>query len=122
MQQFVQLLCDRHILQVWTDNSNFRIPNSEFRYVAPAGMNAIAKFLGQGLQIWRSQRVEAIAFNNSNWRLSLEFAHHEASANQLSEVKAKAVVFAIPAPQALAIFRTINRSFYIVRSTACCRI
>ncbi|OWY68145.1 FAD-dependent oxidoreductase [cyanobacterium TDX16] len=115
MQQFVQLLCDRHILQVWTDNSEFRsllprwgIPNSEFRYVAPAGMNAIAKFLGQGLEVWRSQRVEAIACHNSHWQLSLESARPEATANQPSEVIAKAVVFAIPAPQALAILEPLT--------------
>ncbi|PSM47592.1 FAD-dependent oxidoreductase [Chroococcidiopsis sp. CCALA 051] len=101
MQQFVQLLCDRHILQVWTDNS-------EFRYVAPAGMNAIAKFLGQGLEVWRSQRVEAIAFHNSYWQLSLESASSEATANQPSEVIAKAVVLAIPAPQALAILEPLT--------------
>ena len=108
MQQFVQLLCDRHILQVWTDNSEFRLPNSDFRYVAPAGMNAIAKFLGQGLQIWRSQRVEAIAFHDSNWQLSLESADCEATAKERSEVIARAVVFAIPAPQALAILEPLT--------------
>ncbi|NHC36201.1 NAD(P)/FAD-dependent oxidoreductase [Scytonema millei] len=120
MQQFVQLLCDRHILQVWTDNSEFRIPNSAFRYVAPAGMNAIAKFLGQGLEVWRSQRVEAIACHNSYWQLSLESAGSEATTNRLSEVIAKAVVLAIPAPQALAILEPLTELSTV--STLCDRL
>jgi renalase len=108
MQQFVQLLCDRHILQVWNDNSDFHSSTSDFRYVAPAGMNAIAKFLGQGLQIWRSQRVKAIALDRSHWQLFLESAHPEATANQPSELAAQAVVVAIPAPQALTILEPLS--------------
>jgi hypothetical protein len=109
MQQFVQLLCDRHILQVWADPvSEFQSLNSTSRYVAPAGMNAIAKFLGQGLQIWRSQRVRAIAFNDSHWQLSLESDPPEATTDRLSEVAAKAVVVAIPAPQALTLLEPLT--------------
>ena len=109
MQQFVQLLCDRHILKVWADkNSQLQTLAAEFRYVAPAGMNAIAKFLGQGLQIWRSQRVEAIALNHSHWQLSLKSAHPEATADRPSTIAAKAVVFAVPAPQALAILEPLT--------------
>lgn len=101
MQQFVQLLCDRHILQIWGENS-------EFRYVAPAGMNAIAKFLGQGLEVWRSQRVQAIALNDNCWQLTLESAVPNTTANQPSEIAAKAVVVAIPAPQALTILQPLT--------------
>jgi len=119
MQQFVQLLCDRHILKVWADEDfQFQTLTSEFRYVAPAGMNAIAKFLGQSLEIWRSQRVNAIALNDSHWQLSLESAHPEATANQPSEIAAQAVVFAIPAPQALTILEPLLKPLTAL-STLC---
>jgi hypothetical protein len=109
MQQFVQMLCDRHILQVWADPvAEFQSLNSAFRYVAPAGINAIAKFLGQGLEIWRSGRVQAIALNDSHWHLTLASTHPEATANQRSEIAAQAVVVAIPAPQALTLLEPLS--------------
>lgn len=106
--RFVQLLCDRGILQVWTDTvSKFSVQNCEFsisqspRYVAPDGMSAIAKFLAQDLEIRLNQRVEAITpHSNSYWFL-------DTSSNTITQppLTAKAVVVAIPAPQALMLLQ-----------------
>ncbi len=94
--RFVELLSDRHILEVWTDTS---FPS----YVAPAGMSAIAKFLAQGLEIRLNQRVQAITptFENK-WRLTFE------SSNE--ELTAASVVFAIPAPQAFILLEPLGET------------
>ncbi|MEA5582235.1 FAD-dependent oxidoreductase [Nodularia harveyana UHCC-0300] len=93
----VKLLCDRQILEVWKDPHQ---PDSAPRYIAPGGMNAIGKFLAQGLQIQLNQRVTAIHPTAENsWCLTLE------SNEQLT---AKALVLAIPAPQALALLAPLG--------------
>jgi len=56
LQQLVEVLCDRHLLQVWTDTVYQWSPELQQpkptaqspRYVAPDGMSAIAKFLATG--------------------------------------------------------------------------
>ncbi len=94
---FVQLLRDRHIVEVWADATQ---PDSAPRYIVPAGMSAIAKFLAQGLQIQLNQRVTAIHPTEENsWCLTLE------SNEQLT---AKALVLAIPAPQALTLLAPLG--------------
>ncbi|GAX37285.1 NAD(P)/FAD-dependent oxidoreductase [Nodularia sp. NIES-3585] len=96
-RNFVQLLCDRHILEVWADATQ---ANSEPRYIAPAGMSAIAKFLAPGLQIELNQRVTAIHPTPQNsWCLTLETN---------AELTAKALVLAIPAPQALTLLAPLG--------------
>ncbi|WP_414520904.1 NAD(P)/FAD-dependent oxidoreductase [Umezakia ovalisporum] len=91
-RNFVKSLSDRHILKVWTDETQ---PNFAPRYVAPGGMSAIGKFLAQGLQIQLNQRVTAInPTTNNSWCLTLE-------SNE--KLTAKALVIAIPAPQAVTI-------------------
>ncbi|QSJ17412.1 NAD(P)/FAD-dependent oxidoreductase [Nostoc sp. UHCC 0702] len=106
---FVELLRDRHILEVWTDTVYQLKPNSELsqnsapRYVAPAGMSAIAKFLAPGLDILQNQRVVAINQTPENsWRLTLE--------SSFEELTAKALVLAIPAPQALMLLAPLGES------------
>ncbi|MBW4614848.1 MAG: NAD(P)/FAD-dependent oxidoreductase [Desmonostoc vinosum HA7617-LM4] len=107
-KRFVDLLCDRHILEVWTDtvyqlqpNSEISIRDSAPRYVAPMGMNTIAKFLAPGLEILLNQRVIEIALTpENNWRLTLE------SSNE--ELIAKALVIAIPAPQAFTLLAPLG--------------
>jgi renalase len=101
----IQDLVDRTLLKVWTDTVwEFRqgelsaIPSS--CYVAPAGMNAIGKYLAQDLEIWFGRRVQAISTtDNQIWHLSLEVTDDNLELPQ--ELIAKAVVVAIPAPQAL---------------------
>ncbi|MDZ8086250.1 MAG: NAD(P)/FAD-dependent oxidoreductase [Nostoc sp. DedQUE12b] len=110
-RRFVEILRDRHILEVWTDDVyelTTGAPLSEPknrtpRYVAPAGMSAIAKSLAPGLEILLNQRVIAITPTPENsWRLTLE------SSNE--ELTAKAIVVAIPAPQAVMLLEPLGES------------
>lgn len=95
--KFVELLYSSQILKIWADEPQ----NSPPRYIAPAGMSAIAKFLAQGLDVLLNQRVIAIhPTPERNWRLTLE------SSNE--ELTAKAVVLAIPAPQALMLLEPLG--------------
>ncbi|MBD2386372.1 NAD(P)/FAD-dependent oxidoreductase [Cylindrospermum sp. FACHB-282] len=110
LQRFVELLEKRQIIEVWTDkveqfNSDSRLTtqNSALCYVAPEGMSAIAKFLAQGLDILLNQRAIAINPTPENtWRLTLESSN--------AEITAKAVVVAIPAPQALALLAPLSET------------
>ncbi|MEG5174942.1 FAD-dependent oxidoreductase [Microcoleus sp. B3-D7] len=105
VQGLIEALVDRDILKLWTDTVwEFRqgelsaIPNS--CYVAPAGMNAVGKYLLEGLEIWFGRRVQAISTrDNQMWQLSLEVTDDNLQTPQ--ELIAKAVVVAIPSPQAL---------------------
>jgi renalase len=105
MQGLIDVLLDRNILKLWTDTvcefrqgELFSSPNS--CYVAPAGMNAVGKYLAENLEIWSGRRVQAIAATDSGlWRLLLEVTDDNLERPQ--ELLAKAVVVAIPAPQAL---------------------
>lgn len=105
VQGLIEVLVDRHILKLWTYTvCEFRqgklsaVPSS--CYVAPAGMNAIGKYLAQDLEIWFGRRVQAISTtDNQMWHLSLEVTDSNLEIPQ--ELIAKAVVVAIPAPQAL---------------------
>ncbi|MEG5040560.1 MULTISPECIES: FAD-dependent oxidoreductase [unclassified Microcoleus] len=105
VQGLIEALVDREILKLWTDTVwEFRqgelsaIPNS--CYVAPAGMNAVGKYLAEGLEICFGRRVQAISTtDNQMWHLSLEVTDDNLQTPQ--ELIAKAVVVAIPAPQAL---------------------
>lgn len=113
LQQLVQVLCERDILQVWTDEvheqSQQQYPqlvNQSPQYVAPAGMSAIAKFLATGLEIRLNQRVKELTLtNNKSWRLSLTDQSVE-----MPELTARAVVVAIPAPQALMLLEPLAES------------
>jgi predicted NAD/FAD-dependent oxidoreductase len=108
LQRLVKILCDRQILQVWTDTVYQFSPDSQLSstcYVAPEGMSTVAKFLATGLEVWLNHRVESITLNNQDcWQL--DFA-----ANNNDEVPksllAKAVVVAIPAPQALMLLEPL---------------
>lgn len=105
VQRLIEVLVDRHILKLWTDclwefkqGEMFSIPSS--CYVAPAGMNAVGKYLAEDLDIWYGRRVQAISTtDNQTWHLSLEVTDKNLDIPQ--ELIAKAVVVAIPAPQAL---------------------
>ena len=105
VQGLIDVLVDRQILKLWTDTvwefQHGKL-SSTFNscYVAPAGMNAIGKYLAQDLDIWFGRRVQAISTtDNQMWHLSLEVTDDNLELPQ--ELIAKAVVVAIPAPQAL---------------------
>ncbi|MBW4452822.1 MAG: NAD(P)/FAD-dependent oxidoreductase [Nostoc indistinguendum CM1-VF10] len=109
--RFVEILRSRHILEVWTEevyeltaDALLTEPkNRSPRYVAPEGMSAIAKSLAPGLEILLNQRVVAITPTPENsWRLTLE------SSNE--ELTAKAIVVAIPAPQAVMLLEPLGES------------
>ena len=103
---FVELLKSHNIVTVWTDTIH------EFRagfglkavkgaplYIAPNGMSAIARFLAKDLEIQPSKRVVSLNLNKDCWHLQVE--------NSDAEIVAKAVVVAIPAPQALNLLKPI---------------
>ncbi len=109
--RFVELLRSQHILEVWTDTVSEHTENDFIsqlqsrspRYVAPGGMNAVAKFLAQGLDILLNQRVVAITPTPENsWRLTLE--------SSTEEITAQTLVLAIPAPQALMLLAPLGDS------------
>lgn len=101
---------EESILQLWTDKIyelnppvGQLLPIVKSCYIAPTGMNSVGKFLAQGLEIWFSRRVQTIQPTvEKNWYLTLEVTNDDATA-QPTTVKSKAVVVAIPAPQALMI-------------------
>ncbi len=116
--RFVELLCDRHLLQVWTDTVYEWSPERQQpkptspspRYVAADGMSAIAKFLATGLEIWLNQRVQALAVgggDHSVWHLTLEPTNADAGSGKPEELTARGVVIAIPAPQALMLLEPL---------------
>ena len=105
VQGLIKALVDRHILKLWTDTV-WEFIQGELSaiasscYVAPAGMNAIGKYLAEGVEIWFGRRVQAISTtDNQMWHLSLEVTDDNLQTPQ--ELIAKAVVVAIPAPQAV---------------------
>ncbi len=115
LERFVQILCDRGILHVWTDTYKYSSaqlqPVASTCYVAPKGMSAIAKFLSSGLEIYLNQPVEAITLVDANhdlplhWHLTLHT--NKDSTLTTPELTAKAVVIAIPAPQAFTLLQPL---------------
>jgi renalase len=71
-------------------------------YASPNGITAAAKFLSTGLEIHRGQRVQSVAFSQT-WDLTLEPTNVEPMPN----VGAKALVVAIPAPQAAMLLKPL---------------
>lgn len=97
---FVELLTSQDILQVWTDTVHefkadfgLKAVKGVPLYTAPNGMSAIARFLAKDLEIQLSRRVVSLSLDHDCWHLQFE--------NSNTQVVAKAVVVAIPAPQAL---------------------
>ncbi len=104
-KSFVEVLKAQNIVTVWTDTVHEFDVDSQLKavkgspiYVAPNGMSAIARFLGKNLEIQLNRRVVGIRLNNDYWHLQLDDSH--------SKVVAKAVVIAIPAPQALVLLES----------------
>jgi renalase len=110
LSRFVEMLCDRHIIELWTDtvdkfqvDSGLRTQKAGLYYVAPGGMSAIAKFLTPDLEILLDQRAIALNTTPENtWRITLE-------SNQ-AELTAKAVVVAIPSPQAWDLLAPLEKT------------
>jgi renalase len=88
-QVLIPVLCEQQILHPWND-----------KYVSSTGITEVAKFLATGLSILRSQRVERIGAGQ-NWTLTFESGQ---------TVAARAIVLAIPAPQAFALVEGLDLS------------
>ncbi|MEL6166866.1 MAG: FAD-dependent oxidoreductase, partial [Cyanobacteria bacterium J06628_3] len=111
LQKLIKLLVQKGDVEVWTDKLHVQNPSaslaanspSSLPYTAPVGMNVIAKFLAQGLQINRGQRVCQIELNSENqWHLTSETSQ---------ELTASSVVVAIPAPQAVMLLESLPENF-----------
>jgi predicted NAD/FAD-dependent oxidoreductase len=110
LQRLVNLLVSKGDLEVWTDilhvqDSSSIVANSlsSLPYIAPEGMNVIAKFLAQGLEIDRGQRVNAITLTSENqWSLASETNVY---------FTASSLVVAIPAPQAVVLLESLSENF-----------
>lgn len=108
LERLVRVLHDCHVLEVWTDRVYELAPHQKQlqatkpspRYIAPTGMTAIAKFLATGLEIWLNRRVGAIAPTAEDyWHFTCD---------PTDTIAAKAVVVAIPAPQALMLLESLS--------------
>jgi predicted NAD/FAD-dependent oxidoreductase len=117
-EQFIQTLCDRGVVQVWTDAVYELSPDGQLhppteqspRYVAPDGMSAIAKWLTPNLDIRFSQRVVKLANGEEQWHLTLATTLPDGVTSQHTEVTAKAVIVTTPAPQAAELLATLPES------------
>lgn len=116
LQSFVKSLSQHNIVEVWTDtfyqlpaNSHLPVKNSGSPcYIAPAGMSAIAKFLAQDLDILLKERVIAIESTSENtWRLITASGSNTSGSKELTT---KALVVAIPAPQAVMLLEPLSNS------------
>lgn len=120
LPQLIERLSARGILQVWTDTVyEQQTPEKEQlietkrypRYVAPTGMTVIAKFLTTGLDIQLSQRVQKITPTaEKTWQLIFDPGGKTSALQTVSGLTAKAVVVAIPAPQALMLLEPLGNT------------
>ncbi len=107
LQSLIALLVEKGDLELWTDNLQVQEKSSSQKvnissslaYIAPGGMNVIAKFLAQGLEIHRNQLINSISISSANqWHLT---------SNYSDEFTASSVVVAIPAPQAVILLKPL---------------
>jgi renalase len=100
--KLVDRLIADNIVETWTDATHTLTANGDMladpdlrpRYVAPSGMNQIAKYLAQDLDIQFGQRAISIQPNGNLWQLAIDGPHP-------TEILARKVILAIPAPQAV---------------------
>jgi len=104
-EELIPILRDRNLLKPWTGTIQTVSPSGELkpsdekpRYIVPAGINAVTKFLSEGLTVWRGQRVTSLAPTHSNtrWTLTLE----PLPGHAILPLRVRGVVLAVPAPQA----------------------
>lgn len=112
-QNLIQQLTATNVLQLWMDkidvfkDNQLQPQQTQPLYIAPNGMNSVGKELAVGLDIWFNRRVERLTPTlNKTWYLSLETTHPTATETP-QEVEAKAVILAIPAPQALLLLEPL---------------
>jgi renalase len=121
-REFVEDLTEEGVVKVWT-NSIYGLTADGLlqppekrdrtpRYVAPAGMNAIAKFLAPGLKIWFNQRAIGLTLTAAHtWQITLENTHPEADrAAQITTLEASNVIVTVPVPQAIDLLEPLEPS------------
>lgn len=111
-QDWITVLAQQGILHPWTDTlyewrETALHPSDAVypRYAADQGITAAAKFLAQGLTLYRNQRVQAILPQpDRTWKLILD------STDSFPELTAQAIILAIPAPQALLLLEPLAKA------------
>lgn len=114
---FVERLATIGVVQSWTDTVHELSPAGTLsassaterypRYVAPDGMTAIAKSLATNLDIRFSHLVQSLALvDNTHWQLTLQRTNPDQT-KATETVTAKAIVVAIPAPQAAVLLQSL---------------
>lgn len=114
---WVEQLTEAGIMQSWTDTVHTLSPNGTLsespaaerypRYVAPAGMTAIAKALATDLDIRFSHLVQSLTLvDNAYWQLTTQKTNPDQTRSTES-LTAKTLVVAIPAPQAAVLLQTL---------------
>ncbi|EAW34460.1 NAD(P)/FAD-dependent oxidoreductase [Lyngbya sp. PCC 8106] len=113
-QNLIKQLTATNVLELWTDKiygfkeNQLQSLQPQSCYIAPSGMNSVGKELAVGLDIWFNRRVQRLTpTENKTWYLSLETTHPTAT-EKPQEVEAKAVILAIPAPQALLLLESLT--------------
>jgi renalase len=109
-RKLVDRLIADGIVKTWTDTTHTLTANGELladaeiypRYVAPGGMNQIAKYLAKDLDIRFGQRAISIQPSGNMWRLILD------GSNESTEILARTVILAIPAPQIVDLLTPIS--------------
>ncbi len=113
-QQVFDRLIAAEIVRSWTstvhilDRDGNLSPDPDLypRYIAPAGMSSIAKFLAADLDIRLDRKVTKIEATGSGWRIAIAGAPP-------TEIFAKTVISTIPAPQAVDLLEPIAHSLPI---------
>ncbi|MDY6940052.1 MAG: FAD-dependent oxidoreductase [Cyanobacteriota bacterium] len=116
---FVRVLRDRGILTEWTRDlyrwdaenrcaSPVREPRKPI-YVAPEGISAIGKFLATDLEVWCDRRARTLSPGDGGWLIALDAPKN--TPDLPFEIAARAIVVAIPAPQAIALLETREGAF-----------
>ncbi|MBW4462352.1 MAG: FAD-dependent oxidoreductase [Nodosilinea sp. WJT8-NPBG4] len=102
-------LLETGVLQPWEPKTfvleatgSLKAMPTETLYIAPQGMSAVAKALASGLAIHYHWRATALTPLPEGWRIEGETLSSDRQ-EQPSSIEAKAVVVAIPAPQAAAL-------------------
>lgn len=114
---FVEHLVAIGVVQSWTDTVHELSPAGTLsespaterypRYVAPDGMTAIAKSLATNLDVRFSHLVQSLALvEKTHWHLTVQRTDPDQTKATVT-ITAKAIVVAIPAPQAAVLLQSL---------------
>jgi renalase len=109
-QKVFDRLIAAKIVRSWTNTVHildrggklWQAPDVQPRYIAPAGMSSIAKYLATGLEIRLNQKAIEIKAQTDGWRIEIE-------GKPPTEIFAKTVISTIPAPQAVDLLAPIEQ-------------